>query len=94
LRREVKTAAKKSERENDHPRGLHNNLLIWDYPKRKSWRGQGLPGYLLLASRFRTSADNENVYEIWELYLGKHSTNNIFSADRQLNPNIFQERQI
>ncbi|MCU1219228.1 MAG: 5-Enolpyruvylshikimate-3-phosphate synthase, partial [Candidatus Angelobacter sp.] len=52
-------------------------------------RGQGPDlEYLSLASRLRALLTNESVYEIWELYLSKHSTNNIFQCS-QATPNIF-----
>jgi hypothetical protein len=58
LRRQVKTAANKYERKNDHPWGLHNNLLILNCPKKKIRQGAGPHlKYFLLAPRFRTNAD-------------------------------------
>jgi hypothetical protein len=49
LRVEAKTIDKDYERENDHPWGLHNNLLVLDCPKRKFLeRGQCQTGEVLL----------------------------------------------
>src|SRR5579859_3071713 len=67
LRRKIKTAAYKSERENDRPWGIHDNLLHLNCPRGNSGKGAGPDlKYLLLAPRFRTSADSESVYKIWE----------------------------
>jgi hypothetical protein len=95
LRRKIKTAANESERENDQAWGLHSNLLILDYPEEEiRERGQGLTWkYLLLAPRFRTSADNESHYQIWELYLSKHSTSNIFWYRQATSRQFFQEKK-